>query len=281
MKTKLRLMHLGLLTAALLAGYAPAQNFSAWPVTKIAAGGFHSLFIKSDGTMWGMGDNSSGQLGLGASVTNVNVPDLLTNSVGLIAAGDNHSLFVSGSGRSLWAMGANSNGQLGDGTTANHYVPEKIFTVTGSAFVNTIAAGVAHSLFGTRSITGSGGLYAMGENAWGQLGNGSDTDQHAPVEILTYSAGNPFVTATAGGNGHSLFIKSDGSLWAMGDNSSGQLGEGSLSRTNKPQEIESSNILWLLLRELISVSLSDHLIRLRFSIPILFFWLWAMVNTGS
>jgi alpha-tubulin suppressor-like RCC1 family protein len=51
------------------------------------------------------------------------------------------------------------------------------------------------------------------------------------------------VTNIAAGDSHSLFIKSDGSLWAMGNNYSGQLGDGTFNNTNRPEEIISSNVI--------------------------------------
>ena len=109
----------------MLAGRVTAQNFTAWPVTRIAAGGYHTLFTRSDGTLYVMGDNTYGQLGLGPTLTNVNIPQILTNGVGAVAAGEYHSLFLSG--RGLWAMGENGFGQLGDGTANNAYISREGF----------------------------------------------------------------------------------------------------------------------------------------------------------
>ncbi|HEY5296296.1 MAG TPA: hypothetical protein VIK59_00050 [Verrucomicrobiae bacterium] len=242
MNAKRNLIQICLLAAALLpVGRAMAQNFAAWPVTRIAAGTSHSLFTRADGTVYVMGDNTYGQLGLGPSVTSVNVPRQLTNGVSLIAAGSAHSLLVRG--RTLLAMGDNSYGQLGDGTTNNHYVPELIYSIVGSSRLSSVAAGGNHSLFtSVNETTSGGGFYAMGRNDSGQLGDRSYTDRHAPEEILTNSSGSPVVTATAAGSAHSLFIKSDGTLWGMGANSSGQVGiPFNSTMTNKPVEIDTGN----------------------------------------
>jgi alpha-tubulin suppressor-like RCC1 family protein len=243
MKSIRTLSQICLLAAALLSACgAMAQNYAAWPVTQIAAGANHSLFTKSDGTVYVMGDNTDGQLGLGSSVTNVNVPRQLTNGVSLIAAGSAHSLLVRG--RTLLAMGLNSYGQLGDGTTNNHYVPELVATVLFGSEITAVAAGANHSLFVTKVQNSvGGGLYAMGWNYYGQLGDNSYTDHHAPEEIFTNSPGSPIVTAVAAGYGHSLFIKSDASLWGMGDDSIWQLGTywwpfgPAIQTTNKPVEV--------------------------------------------
>src|SRR5476651_1136563 len=89
---------------------------AATTVTNVAAGGAHSLFIKSDGSLWVMGNNDSGQLGDG-TFNNTNKPEeIIASSVTAIAAGSSHSLFLESDG-SLWAMGWNAWGQL---TTAHN-----------------------------------------------------------------------------------------------------------------------------------------------------------------
>ena len=82
-------------------------------VTQIAAGYHHSLFIKEDGSLWGMGYNGTYQLGLD-NADWPNTPQKIVDSgVTLIAAGYYHSLFLKEDG-SLWGMGYNQYGQLGN-----------------------------------------------------------------------------------------------------------------------------------------------------------------------
>src|SRR5689334_14655278 len=108
MKIKRNLIHLCLVSAGL---FQPLISY-AQPVTRIAAGDFHSLFLKSDGSLWVMGDNSYGQLGNG-TYNGTNQPQqIVASGVTAIAAGAVHSLFLKGDG-SLWAMGGNGSGQLG------------------------------------------------------------------------------------------------------------------------------------------------------------------------
>ena len=233
--------------AQMPAGRVTAQNFADWPVTRISAGGAHSLFTRADGVVFVMGDNTYGQLGLGPTVTNVDVPTALTNGVGAIAAGGGHSLMVRGHG--LWAMGYNEWGQLGDGTVSNQYFPELVVTLASSFSAsysfNTLAAGGDHSLFGfVNNRSPGGGLSVMGDNDSGQLGDGTYNNHLTPEQIVSWGLGQPAVTACAAGLDHSLFVKSDGSLWAMGSDSSGQLGDGQLSIfTNMPEMIKSSGVV--------------------------------------
>jgi alpha-tubulin suppressor-like RCC1 family protein len=119
-----------------------SAGIAAPTVTQVAAGEFHSCFVKSDGSLWGMGDNEYGQLGLGFGLSQTNLPQQLANTnVTAAAAGYWHTLFLENG--SPWAMGYNDDGELGDGTTNNHYFPEQI--VSGG--VATLAAGYFHSLF--------------------------------------------------------------------------------------------------------------------------------------
>jgi alpha-tubulin suppressor-like RCC1 family protein len=185
-------------------------------VTAIAAGpqSASSLFLTSDGSLWGMGLNNYGQLGNGTPVDS-HSPYLITNNVKAIAAGYGHNLFLKSDG-TLWGMGLNSHGQLGDGTTSNRLFPEMI-----TNNVTAIAAGGYHSLF----IKGDGSLWGVGRNDYGQLGNGTYYTTNRPVQIVLSN-----VMATAGGNYFTLFLKSDGSMWGMGFNYFGELGLGTYSR---------------------------------------------------
>jgi len=96
-------------------------------VTAIAGGYYHSLFLKSNGSLWAMGDNGDGQLGDGTyNPSGINQPEqIVASNVTAIAGGGYHSLFLKSDG-SLWAMGDNNYGQLGDGTTGNTNRPEQI-----------------------------------------------------------------------------------------------------------------------------------------------------------
>jgi len=201
---------------------------SGAPLVSQAAGGFfYSLFLKSDGSLWAMGNNNAGQLGDG-TYNPTNSPELITNSVTGIAAGQFHSLFLKSDG-SLWAMGNNQDGQLGDGSTNNVNRPEQILPNN----VTAVAAGWFHSLL----IKTNGSLWAMGYNFFGQLGDGTYNTNTRPEQIMASN-----VTAIAAGYEHSLFLKSDGSLWAMGDNNKGQLGDGTYNSTNRPELIVSNNV---------------------------------------
>jgi alpha-tubulin suppressor-like RCC1 family protein len=239
MKIRRNLFPVGLLCAALLL----ALTSGAQPVTQIAAGGWHSLFLKSDGSLWAMGYNMSGQLGDGtytnAPNSGTNFPEkIVTGGVTAIAAGSEHSLFLKSDG-SLWAMGGNYVGELGDGTFATIFPfgtnrPEQIV----ASNVQAITAGSYHSLF----LKTDGSLWGMGDNQFGELGNGTFMKSEPYGKALPEQIVASNVTAIAGGGYHSLVLKSDGSLWATGRNFGGELGDGTYSSTNRPEQIVASNV---------------------------------------
>ncbi|MGC3959041.1 MAG: chromosome condensation regulator [Verrucomicrobiota bacterium] len=221
--------------ACLLCLIVQAFTGRAQPVTNVASGGgcFHSLFLKSDGSLWGMGYNPFGQLGDGTT-NNINYPEQLIASNVIAVSGGKHTLIIKSDG-SLWATGNNFSGQLGDGTygTAPAYGinhPELIV----ASDVTAVAAGNNHSLF----LKSDGSLWGMGSNGSGELGNGTNNRANLPIQIV-----NGGVTAIAAGGGYSLFIKTNGSLWAMGANNYGQLGDGTYNSTNRPKQIVASNVV--------------------------------------
>ena len=242
MKNTLRFGFIAVLLHAL-----PGQ--ASLTATNIALGceATHSLFLQSDGSLWGMGYNAFGQLGNGAYFTNspygTNRPgQTAASDVTALAAGYGHSLFLKSDG-SLWAMGYNNAGQLGDGTFNSTNWPEQI--VAGG--VTAVAAGYDDSLF----LKSDGSLWAMGANNEGQLGDGTFNKTNQPEQIVASgvtaiaTGGNNSPVGTGGGTGggQSLFLKSDGSLWAMGNNKFGQLGDGTFSKTNWPEQIVASGVI--------------------------------------
>lgn len=188
-------------------------------VTQASAGDTLSLFLKSDGTLWGMGEGINLPATADPDAPVVRTPVQLATGVAQIAAGARHFFYLKTDG-TLWARGANASGQLSDGTRI-----DRTSAVQIAQNVAQVAAGRAHSFF----LKTDGSLYATGENAFGQLGDGTFADRSAPVQILVG------VTGVAAGGGHSLFRKADGSLWAMGHNASGQLGDG--TTTDRPTPV--------------------------------------------
>ena len=199
--------------------------------SKISSGGSHSIAIRSDGTLWAWGFNTSGQLG-NLSVTTVNSPVLVSGpplaSWSSISAGISHSIGITTTGL-LYAWGANASYQLGVGNTTPVSSPILVSgpATTSWSFIATSEAS-QHNL----AISTTGLLYGWGVNTSGQVGNSSITTPTSPV-LVSGPATTSWSVIAAGGN-HSLGITSTGRLYAWGLNTSGQVGVATLTTVSSP-----------------------------------------------
>ena len=198
-------------------------------ITVVSAGAGHSVALKNDGSVWTWGDNRVGELGNGivggVNPTPAQVPGL--TGVTAIATFGAHTLALKADG-TVWAWGDNHAGQLGHGTVGgNSPVPVQVIGL--SAMIHVIAGGI-HSL-----ALGSDGLVrAWGDNNFGQLGDGTFTTRSTPVFV---GGGLSQVSVVAAGGAHSLAMKVDGTAWAWGNNTSGQLGTGNFTTRPLPTAI--------------------------------------------
>ncbi len=189
----------------------------------VAAGPYHTVSLKSDGTVWTWGDNSSGQLGDGTLV-NKSAPiqvSGLTNVVS-VACGGFHALALKNDG-TVWGWGLNQNGQLGDGTTTQKITPVQ---VSGLTNVIMISSRGEHSM----ALKEDGTLWGWGLNQNGQLGDGTTTQRNSPIQV----SGLTNVTSVACGLNHAIAFKGDGTVWTWGKNSYGQLGDGTTTQRTTP-----------------------------------------------
>ena len=222
---------------------APVPLSAALPsgatLTDLAITPGHFLALYSDGSLWSWGSNSQGQLGLGAAAGTgtVTTPAAVVTpaaaAVGTywtaIAAEANGSFAVRSDG-TLWSWGglaAPTPSSLGHPVpAAGCFVPEPVLPAAGAAAGTgwvSVSAGETHTL-GLRT---DGTLWAWGFSGYGALGQGTgNTSTTAPVPVAL-PAGVPVGTRwqRVQARSHtSQGILSDGTLWAWGYNTSGQLG---------------------------------------------------------
>ena len=265
-------------------------------------GHMFSIAIKDDGTLWGWGSNSNGELGAG------NTPyKLMPTKIGTesnwssVSAGYYHTVAIKKDG-SLWTWGNNRQGQLGLGTSVSeYYEPQRVGTENNW---KSVSAGSHH----TMAIKNNGTLWGWGENREGQLGDGTRISKNIPTFIdinwtmveanamntlaiddgVIWKWGNfysKFETATpeifgddsdwksiASTGSHSMALKNDNSLWAWGENGKGELGDGTNIQRKIPIKVGNSTN-W----ESVSVGInSTKAIKNDGSL-----WVWGMNNNGQ
>ncbi len=211
----------------------PNEVIDLTDVVQVSAGDFFSLALRADGTVWAFGWDNLGQLGGGDAVTPVEQPVPqqvvgLTNVVE-IAAGAGHGLALRSDG-SVWAWGHDGEGQLGDREVGNPVVVRTPAPVVGLTDVTHVAAGGNHSL----AVRADGTLWAWGRDVDGELGDGT-VGSPDNVAYPTRVQGLTGVVDAAAGRSHSVALRSDGTVWAFGNDTNGQLGDGVIqSPTDDP-----------------------------------------------
>lgn len=216
---------------------SPIQTIAAgnnW--TSISSGARFALGIKSDGTLWTWGFNTNGELGTNTT-THRSSPGQ-TSSGGTTwkscAAGYASSYAIK-TDSTLWTWGLNDVGQLGDNTTTSKSVPaQEIFAATTWS---QCSAGFKHA----SAIKTDGTLWCWGLNDQGQLGDDSIINKISPMQ--TKAAGTNW-SQTACGLNFTMAIKTDGTLWGWGLNSSGQLGDNSIIKKSSPVQTVAGGTNW-------------------------------------
>ena len=193
-------------------------------VVAAAGGNQHSLFLVADGTMVACGVDTYGELGNGVyeSQTDTPVPVDITD-VASMSMGAYFSVAVKTDG-TVWAWGDNSKDELGNGTKVKSDVPVQVHLPTGLTARQVFAGGDFPNNGHVLAILSDGSVWAWGDNNRGQLGDGTLTNSSLPVPVQV-PTGVTFTYVAAGGT-HSLALDSMGNVWAWGDNTYGQLGDG-------------------------------------------------------
>lgn len=235
-------------TANYFTYFQPVTALNHVFVTKVAAGGTHSLVIgylpNTNPTVYKVyawGDQSDGAVGNGQTSGFTGIPQDITSRFNFpagvyptdVSAGENHSMLLDSSGN-IYTWGNNAYGQLGLGNTTSYSTPQKINSING---FTAISAGSIHSM----AIKGNA-IYTWGGNTNLQLGGVSTKTSTSLTPTLRFSGiACNYVSAgelhSAAGN------TSTNKIYLWGDNRGGKLGNlSNLTEQNDPKQASASYI---------------------------------------
>ncbi|MFH1980584.1 MAG: CARDB domain-containing protein, partial [Pseudomonadota bacterium] len=229
----------------------------------IAAGREQSIMLDTDGSVWIWGRDFPDLYGGEGGPTYHTIPVQKSNlsAVIAIAGGSDHTITLKSDG-TVWSWGDNDFGQLGDGRRDESPDPVQASNLTD---VVAIAAGEFHSL----ALRSDGTVWAWGVDYSIQPG-GEEWFYFntTPTQVLNLTD----VMAIAGGDHHSLALKSDGTAWAWGANDRGQLGDGTMTDSSTPVQVSG-------LTDIVAVAGgSYHSIALKSDGTV---WTWGGIGDGE
>ena len=198
-------------------------------VSDVQAAWDHTCALTNGGGVKCWGHNGDGELGDGTRVQRNEPVDVNTlhSGVRAISLGfDSGCALTTGGGVKCW--GYNGNGQLGDGTRSTRKNPVDVFGLASG--IDAISAGWDH----TCALTSGGGVKCWGNNAHGELGNGTRIDALKPVDVVGLGSG---VAAVSAGFDHTCALLNSGGVKCWGNNATGELGDGTATSHRKPVNV--------------------------------------------
>jgi alpha-tubulin suppressor-like RCC1 family protein len=225
-------------TGDTLSSNIPKQVLNLSNIKDIKTGFYNSFALKEDGTVWSWGRNSNGELGDG-SISSKYQPSQISglNNVLRLSIGYSTAIALNEAGE-VWTWGDNAFGQVGNGNKIDQTTPVKI-SISG---VVEVASGISHSLI----MKANGEIWGWGQNNKKQLGDRPEAESLVPVQLFIPP---PPVTSPlfdikqiSSFSNFAIAVKNDGTVWTWGNNSDGQLGDGTTVSRNKAKQINLTNV---------------------------------------
>jgi len=203
--------------------------------SQVSAGVNHSIGI-ANGVAWAWGLNNLGQLGNNTAVSHSSPVSVIGGIANWsqVSAGGDHNLGITTSGVA-WAWGENVNGKLGDNTAVDKSSPVSV--VGGITNWSQVSAGGTHSLG-----IANGVAWAWGWNGDGRLGDSTVTTCSSPVSVV---GGITNWSQVSAGWDHSIGLTASGVILTWGNNSYGQLGNGTTVSRTSPASLIGGGANWV------------------------------------
>ena len=177
--------------------------------------------------LYGWGQNSNGELGLGNTTAYSSPKQLSSTSLWTSLVNQSAATLAVQQNGTLWSWGSGSSGALGLGNTTSYSSPKQVGALTNWA-------SVFKTLSSCFAIKTDGTLWAWGYNLSGQLGLGNTTNYSSPKQVGSLTN---WLKVAGAGYYSVVAIKTDGTLWSWGKNNSGQLGLGNVTDYSSPKQV--------------------------------------------
>ena len=210
------------------------QPGTTWAnATKGGATACFTLAVKTDGTLWGWGLNSQGQLGVNSRTeysSPVQIPGTTWSTSQHHLSASNYNMAAIKTDGTLWTWGRNENGDLGLNQAHDAHVSSPT-QVPGTTW-RSIHQG-DQTVIATKT---DGSMWVWSSNSYGRLGLNSTVKYSSPVQL---GSDTTWSNAHNNGSNTTIAVKTDGTLWTWGDNERGQLGQNTpeTSRVSSPVQV--------------------------------------------
>ena len=216
---------------------------------KVVGGNCHYAALKGNGTVWTWGYNGNGQLGLGDTNARTEPTqakaekiledgtkeeELITDAID-IAASYNHTIILRADG-TVWSTGYNQYGELGTGDTEERKIFTQVKGPNGEGILENIVQ-ITTGYYTGYALTTNGEVYGWGSNRYGELGQGSKSDD--PVLYPTKMKKVSNIIQISSGAEYIVMLDAEGKVWGTGYNGNGQLGIGNTTLQTLPQQMTS------------------------------------------
>lgn len=198
--------------------------------------GTPAMALTNDNRLFAWGSNTDGSLGDGTTISRsspVQIPGswIMTFGSNNTTSNPRHTIGIR-TNRTVFTWGSNESGQLGTNDTISRSSPVQVLSGVTNSFIQVVAGG-QFSLF----LDSSGTLYSTGLNTNGHLGDNSTVARSSPVQIGAIGAWRSTFGSIAAGSLNSYAISSTGLLFAWGQNTFGQIGDGTTINRSSPVQI--------------------------------------------